>query len=211
MSTIDTSHQLDLVSELDKSRKSKKLFKKLDRSPKKELSEISIGIRDAEGAHVADILNEALGSNAFIGTFRGISDASSMIEIAAVRIIGDGSKLVALWTSSYLESFLINVKEKHGTGDANRMSANVTKYITQRLQKKEPHFRAVLVRKMDFKRVPRLSFYVHQDWCQREEEREGELEEREKEREREGGGRERENEREKLLGESERERENSTV
>lgn len=163
---INTTTGHELVAELDKSRQNKKLYKKLEISPAKELSKRSIGIQEFEGVHYAEILNDALNSNNFIRMFRGLSNPAMVIEIKEVRVLGDGSQFVALWNSVYLEKFINDVKAKYGVDEGDQVSERIVKYICKKLQDKEPSFRAALVRKMDFKRVPKISFRVHNEWCQ---------------------------------------------
>eukprot|EP01041_Mallomonas_annulata_P004651 gene4651-9223_t len=165
----------DIVNQLDSSRTKGKLFKKLEKPPAKLMSETSIGIRQSESEDMADILNEALQSTSFIGTFKGVSDASMVVEIKEVYIVGDGTHCTALWTSSPLESFIMELNKKHGVDDANKMSLRITKFITKRLQDKEPQFRVALLKKMDFKRIPRVIFKVHEDWCRNTKEDSNEI------------------------------------
>jgi hypothetical protein len=150
------------TSRVDGQKLSNKQVAKLQRgleSPKKRLlTGAERGALDAESEDLMDLINEALGSSHFYNLFRNTGDTSKYVEIISVLQNQDRSHSTALWTSRVLTQFAAEVDEVKGREEALRFAKNASVYVTARLQSREPLFRSMLTKKMDFKRVPRLFF-----------------------------------------------------
>lgn len=162
----ELSSAIELVdsktSRVDGQKLSNKQVAKLQRgleSPKKRLlTGAERGALDAESEDLMDLINEALGSSHFYNLFRNTGDTSKYVEIISVLQNQDRSHSTALWTSRVLTQFAAEVDEVKGREEALRFAKNASVYVTARLQSREPLFRSMLTKKMDFKRVPRLFF-----------------------------------------------------
>jgi ribosome-binding factor A len=107
---------------------------------------------------VMDNMNETLASSALINVFKGVKDASMVIEIAHVEINMDYSHATAHWESEILMNFVDSVRTENGPEDALKLALKMETKITAKLQKLEPLFRTRIVKQMDFRRVPRIYF-----------------------------------------------------
>ena len=139
----------------------RKLLKPLESAQARDnetISPKSVGLKEAIECEVAAVLNEALQSPRFMKTFRGLHDPSMLVEIEEVKTLGDGSQLLAFWRSEMLDSFISEVRKSKGEDECYTLSKKVAAYYSQRLQRKEPQFRSELIKKIDFRRVPRIIF-----------------------------------------------------
>lgn len=153
---------IDLIDSNVTSKRSNVQKTKLQRSletPKKRLlTSAERGSMDAQSEDVMDLLNESLHSSKMHGLFRNTGDASKFVEITSVNQNQDRSHTTAFWSSSILEKFAARIFADKGEDEAIKFASKAVQYITSRLQRKEPLFRALLTKKMSFKRVPRIFF-----------------------------------------------------
>lgn len=136
-----------------------KLRKSLQAKEKTVLDMATQGSLEATGEEVREILNEFLMSAKLAYAFKGVKNASSLVSISKVVCNRDVSHTTALWESSKMELFIKMVEAKHGEVEAAKMSAKIVQNIGKTLLAKEGAFRSFMMRKMDFKRVPRISFH----------------------------------------------------
>lgn len=118
----------------------------------------SQGRLEATCEDVLDVMNETLASSALINVFKGVKDASMVIEIAHVDMNMDYSHAYAHWESELLTKFVDSVRKERGQEDAMALAVKMESKITSKLQKLEPVFRTKIIKKMEFKRVPRIFF-----------------------------------------------------
>lgn len=118
----------------------------------------SQGRLEATCEDVLDNMNETLASSALTNIFKGVRDASMVIEIVHVDMNMDYSHAYAHWESTILKDFMATVSKEKDHEESQRLALQMEKQITSKLQKLEPVFRSKIVKKMDFKRVPRIFF-----------------------------------------------------
>lgn len=160
---IDLVDHLDIAKSDDPSKPQNtsggKLRKGLQAKEKPILDMASQGSLDATGEDIRDIMNEFIESAKFSYAFKGIKNASSLITISKVECNRDISHTTALWKSSQMELFVKMVDSKHGEIESAKMANKICQNIDKTLRAKEGAFRSFMMRKMDFKRVPRVSFH----------------------------------------------------
>jgi hypothetical protein len=157
--------QLDaasLDSPVGKVGKSKfKLKQNLSRKAEPEMSESSQGMLDAVGEDIRDHLNEFLNSATFMYLFKDVPKSSTVIEFVHVKANRDYSSVIALWQSKSLDYFAAAVLAKMGPEEAEKFCKRSVENVEAKLKKKVGPCRSYLMRKMDFKRVPQLTFRPH--------------------------------------------------
>jgi ribosome-binding factor A len=136
-----------------------KLRKNLEKEQKSVLDFASQGASDTTAEEIREVLNEALESSKFSYVFKGFSDASKLIEITEVTCNRDFSNTSAYWHSLPMEVFVGTVQKKLGDKEAVKYARKIGMQIETTLRSKEGMMRSYLMRKMDFKRVPRIMFY----------------------------------------------------
>jgi len=142
---------------IDKKARSK-LVKGLVTPEKKLLSVASQGMLEATSEDVRDVLNDVLDSSALDRLFRGSRKASHVVEVSSVVLNQDYSHAHAHWRSPFMEQFVEAVYREKGEAEAKRMAKKACLYVTTKLQRAEPLFRSMIIKKMDFRRVPRVLF-----------------------------------------------------
>jgi ribosome-binding factor A len=135
-----------------------KLQRSLETPSKRLLTNAERGVMDAQSEDVLEVLNEALSSSQLYNLFQKTGDASKFVEFSLVRLNQDRSHTTVLWSSSVLEKFAAKVRGTAGEQEAARFAKRAVENVNSRLQRREPLFRSLLIKKMDFKRVPRLFF-----------------------------------------------------
>jgi ribosome-binding factor A len=140
-----------------------KLSKALEKEKTVEISPSTQGYLDSIGEDICDVLNEALSSKEFFKLFKGATDAGKLVEIAEVQPNQDCSHVTAYWASDIVTGFVREVESTLGPEEAKKAFGRTTTYITKKLQKREPQFRSFLIKKMHFKRVPRIFFRVNEN------------------------------------------------
>ena len=137
----------------------KKLRSRLDK--KKETTSLppdAYGKMESTSIDILEILNEALEENSLYELFKGTKRASDIVEIVHVIINQDCSHVTAYWSCDLIEKFADKVREKHGDADYTKVHKEFTSKISKKLKSCEPTFRSFLLKKMDFRRVPRIFF-----------------------------------------------------
>jgi ribosome-binding factor A len=135
-----------------------KLSEGLVKKEMKAQSQAQQGVMEAAEEDVCGILNDALASPVMFRLFRGCDDASVAVEIARVKLSADYSHSIAYWTSPIVDKFLILVMDQEGIEKGLQTRRKMSKYITEKLQKREGAFRTYLIKNMDFRKVPRIEF-----------------------------------------------------
>jgi ribosome-binding factor A len=150
-----------------------KLSKPLAKPPILELSPQSVGLLEKSGVEVLDIIMDALAELDFTEVLPSVSDPTEFIEIKKVKLNPDCSHADTYWTSEILMDYYRNLLLKR---DINSPSLNFTDQLcynledtqklkskvfrlTKLLQKYEGFFRSKIVRKINFRRVPRVVFH----------------------------------------------------
>jgi len=142
------------------SRKSNKLTHSLEtKDADKELTAKGIGVLDSFGVDLSDVLNEGLHSSSiFYGMIPGSQQPGDIIEIQHVKVNKDCSHIMAYWTAPFMTKFIEMVRESKGEVEADRLHEKMSKNMSMKLQKREPQFRSLLIKKMEFRRVPHITF-----------------------------------------------------
>jgi ribosome-binding factor A len=140
-----------------------KLSKGLEKHVDPEPSTAMQGVLESTAEEICGILNDALASNKLYKLFRGCPDASEAIDIEYVKINTDCSHATAFWKSSVIEKYGNFVAVHDGPEKGFLVKQRMNKFISATLQRKEPVFRTILIKHMDFRRVPRVFFKNFQD------------------------------------------------
>lgn len=142
------------------SRKSNKLSHSLEtKDVDKELTAKGIGVLDSFGVDISDVLNEGLHSSSiFYGMIPGSQQPGDIIEIQHVKVNKDCSHIMAYWTAPFMTKFIELVRDARGEVEASRLHEKMSKNMSLKLQKREPQFRSLLIKKMEFRRVPHITF-----------------------------------------------------
>jgi ribosome-binding factor A len=135
-----------------------KISKPLEKPPKLVFDKASQGMSEAIADDMMDNMNDALGSNAFIGVFKGTDYASQIVEVSSVRFNQDYSHAHVTWTSDYLEQIFNELKKKQLSSREVRFSGQMLSNINNILQRNEGKFRSHFIRTFNFRRVPRIYF-----------------------------------------------------
>eukprot|EP01032_Pedospumella_encystans_P016587 gene16587-18918_t len=135
-----------------------RLRKSLVKKESPELDVASQGSMDATSEEIRDVLNEHLESFKFAYAFKGFKKASELVEIVELQCNHDYSCATAMWRASSMERLVQSMETKHGEKEATTLAKKIIKNIDQVFREKEGIMRTNLMRKMDFKRVPKLMF-----------------------------------------------------
>lgn len=124
-----------------------------------DLTPHGIGVLDTFGTDIAEVLNEGLhSSNTFYGMIPGAKQPGDILEISHVKINKDCSHIMVYWSAPFITNFSNLVRTESGEEEAVRVHEKMATAMTTRLQRREPQFRSLLIKKMEFRRVPRISF-----------------------------------------------------
>ena len=159
-SALDMISHLDAANDDNKTMKnlSAKLQKGLEKENKAVLDNVSQGTTDTTAEEIREIINEFLESSKFRNVFKGFKDSSQLVEIVEVSCNRDFSNTTAYWQSLPMEVFIHAVKKKLGLQAATKFSKKIGDTIDTKLRVREGLVRSYLLKKMDFKRVPRVMF-----------------------------------------------------
>ena len=131
----------------------------LELNQESELSVESIGQLETYGDDICEIFNESLHSNSsFYGMIEGAKQPSDVLEFTHVKINKDCSHIMAYWNATFINKFAELVAIEKGVEDSKRVHEKMSNNINQMLQRKESQFRSILIKKMDFRRVPHITF-----------------------------------------------------
>lgn len=156
-SAIDQVGQLDSAND-DSPRTGAKLKRTLTKQEEKILDIASQGSMDATAEEIRDVLNEYMESNKFMYAFKGFKKATDLVEIVDVKCNHDYSNAVALWKATTMELLIKSMEIQHGEAEATKLTAKIVGNINQVFRDKEGLMRSNLMRKMDFKRVPKIQY-----------------------------------------------------
>jgi ribosome-binding factor A len=124
-----------------------------------DLTPQGIGVLDTFGTDISEVLNEGLhSSNTFYGMIPGAKQPGDILEISHVKVNKDCSHIMVYWSAPFITNFSKLVRAEKGEEEATRVHDKMAAAMTGRLQKREPQFRSLLIKKMEFRRVPRITF-----------------------------------------------------
>lgn len=163
-----TKHSVDRVSNIldsplvseDRNRPIRmrgKISKPLEK-PRLELDDASQGMLDSTGMEVMEVMNEALQTDEFYQVFRGTESAADVVEIIDVKMNRDFSHAHAFWRSKVIEMCLENLLSKNLAPTDVKIAEKMLVNMTNILQRNEAKFRSHMVRRINFRRVPRIYF-----------------------------------------------------
>jgi hypothetical protein len=120
------------------------------------LDSINAGIMDANGMNMCEILNEAISQPSFDSKAHDMYNRLGLCidDVVETR---DRGRVIAYWSADEIDSFLLFAKEQDKVS-ISRLTKQIKNNVTSLLQNLEPRFRAELIRKMDFRRVPKIAF-----------------------------------------------------
>lgn len=157
-SAIDLVDQLDSTKDDASPKTGAKLKRSLTKEEEKVLDIASQGSMDATAEEIRDVLNECLESNKFINAFKGFKKATDLVEIVDVKCNHDYSNATALWKANTMELLVKSMEIQHGEREATALAAKIVATINNVFREKEGVMRTNLMRKMDFKRVPKILY-----------------------------------------------------
>jgi hypothetical protein len=161
---LDKVGQLDIAQGDDEhSKRSRALGEKLKQGLTKGktrtvMNSASQGITDSISEDIRDMLNDALDTPRIRGIFKGIRNASKAVEVVDVKTNQGVTHVTAYWHSPALATFLKGVYRKLGEEEAVKYTTMVVDSVDSAFSVNEGAFRSYLIKKMDFKRVPRIHF-----------------------------------------------------
>jgi hypothetical protein len=161
---LDKVGQLDIAQGDDEhSKRSRALGEKLKQGLTKGktrtvMNSASQGITDSISEHIRDMLTVALDPPRIRGIFKGIRNASKAVEVVDVKTNQGVTHVTAYWHSPALATFLKGVYRKLGEEEAVKYTTMVVDSVDSAFSVNEGAFRSYLIKKMDFKRVPRIHF-----------------------------------------------------
>lgn len=98
-------------------------------------------------------------STNFINIIKFSKDVSAAIEVVEVKANRDCSHVTAHWESNVLNRFVkMHWEEARSFEESFSLAEMLSTKVSAKLQRKEGHFRTSLMRKMTFRRVPRVFF-----------------------------------------------------
>ena len=156
-SAIDQVDQLD-SAQSDSPQTGAKLKRTLTKQEEKVLDLASQGSMDATAEEIRDVLNEYMESNKFTYAFKGFKKATDLVEIVDVKCNHDYSNAIAYWKANTMELLVKSMEIQHGEMEATKLAAKIVGNINQVFRDKEGLMRSNLMRKMDFKRVPKIQY-----------------------------------------------------
>lgn len=125
----------------------------------KPLSTGSLGQLDNFQEAFCEVLNTALADKSFYKLFKGShEDSSSVIEFKKVDLNRDMSHATAYWHCPVVYKFLKFVLKTKGEEEYKILSEQTSQHISKILKAAEPRFRALVVKELEFRRVPRIFF-----------------------------------------------------
>lgn len=138
-----------------------KLNRSLEQKAKPALGADAMGMLEHTAEEISDYLNETLASPKLCDMFRGVTKASNIIEISECIVNRDYSHVTAYWSSDLANDFtkFLNKKGTDKTNlDTKKLTEKLNSTVTKKLQLCEGVFRAHIMKKMEFRRVPRVFF-----------------------------------------------------
>jgi hypothetical protein len=158
----------------------KKAAQPLEKPEKEPMSEFNRGVMDTNGFHMCEILNEALSIASFDPQLHDHHKSLGLVIDDVVESV-DRGVVRAYWSAPEIDAIIaFSRKEAQGGGSAktapsppptssaaaatrpltpaDKLEKTLRRNLTELLQRAEPRFRAFLVKKMDFRRVPRVIF-----------------------------------------------------
>jgi ribosome-binding factor A len=134
----------------------KKINLTLDTPDKEVVDSIAHSIMDTNGYHICEIMNDAIEKPSFDIKIAEMHQTMGLSIEEVVETV-DRGKVTAYWVAPQVDKFIEFAKFKDAKS-SRRMNKLVRKNISEMLQKCEPRFRAYLIKKMDFRRVPKIDF-----------------------------------------------------
>lgn len=138
-----------------------KLSKGLAQGMKPVLDVQSRGVLEDAEEEILEHLMEAMESPELIGLFKGVKKISDQVRLEEITLNRDYSHITAWWTSPIIDGFAKFMKKKDPTNseaETAKFEKSMSKSINEKLQSCEGLFRSRLVKKMRFKKVPRIYF-----------------------------------------------------
>lgn len=138
-----------------------KLSRGLEQKAKSVLSGESRGILDDTAEEILEHMTAVMESHDMKGLFRGVRNTTDHVYIEDITVNQDYSHITAWWSSPITDKFAQFLKQKNpnglGTSSLKFLEAS-NRAVTAKLQLKEGFFRSKLVKKMEFRKMPRIYF-----------------------------------------------------
>lgn len=135
------------------------------------INPIIIGTNETIAVDILEYMTEALTSRKMKRIFKGVKDLEGMVVFEHCHVNTDLSHCYIYWSSDvsdHFANFVIDTKgEQEGSQILEVMNAN----INNRLQAVEGYFRHQLIKRMDFKKVPRIYFESYAKYLEKKKKR----------------------------------------
>ena len=115
--------------------RSGRLGRSLAPEKKAILDEPSQGYLDGMNEDLLAVINDTLSSKELHGAFRGISDASTVVEIVDLKLNLDYSQALVFWESSVIAKFTKAVAAERGPAASTQLARTMEKTMSTKLQK----------------------------------------------------------------------------
>ena len=135
-----------------------KLGKGLTTPQRPIIDDASQGVLEATSEDIADILNELLSNIKCADMLKGVMNTGDVVEIVGVKLDHDFTHAQAYWHSAVLQDFVQFARRKRGDKYADGIAGKIVHSLGRSFREREGLFRSTVMMKMNFKRVPRISF-----------------------------------------------------
>jgi len=135
-----------------------KLSRGLEESETLQLNAKGEGISDVVCNEITDTLNYSLSTDQFYKLFKGYKSPSDVVEIVKSTANLDFSHVIVYWDSDIINDVILSARKNLTEVKYNQLRNKIVNGISKKLQATEPQFRSVLMKEIEFRRVPRLFF-----------------------------------------------------
>jgi hypothetical protein len=157
----DNKDKDGLASMIDPS-ESRKTHTALQKKKTGALSSGLVGEMEAVGEEICDFMDLCLKEMRSKSIFQGVPPGKchEYVHFEHANINQDWSHVIAYWKSDVLEEFWASMELDNTITEekAAKFKQKTVDYMEKQLQQAESVFRSYLIRKMDFRRVPRIEF-----------------------------------------------------
>jgi ribosome-binding factor A len=152
----------------DRSKLSKPLEGKLNVTKVNENEDVTLhGLHELQSQELQQILTDTLELIDFSKVLPNVENPSEFIEIERVKLNPDCSHADTFWTSAILHDFYLTLIEKAEIDEEVHYSEeDLQKFLSKLisvnkfLQENDGKFRTAIIRKVNYKRVPKVVFHI---------------------------------------------------
>ena len=168
----DKNHMNSIVELLDSSfNGSGKIKRNLEAKEVESISSVGAEYLNSLSTEILDVLNDSLNSSKMNSVFPVDSTLGCVVEIDSVSVDERTSHVTAYWASPMLAQFLQTVHNKLGNDSFAEFEKQSSLFVTAKLQHQEPVFRTFLSSRLNFRRVPRITFHAQEKIIEKNDQR----------------------------------------